>query len=193
MSTSGREVARRESRARLETGLGVVRMADDLTIIAGVPIPSTSPLFLSVVGSHVLAGLLCAIMGVVAMLSNKVRGATFELWDRLLLGLDGCFRDRDGSGGSPLEGGLSLVHLRKALACGGVFGPPGAPTTLVELATAAPYGNGSVRGQRQEPAAWRELPPPALWLLPSAVGVPIIVYALPCHPLVGRFRRDREP
>jgi hypothetical protein len=73
MSTSGREVARRESRARLETGLGVVRMADDLTIIAGVPIPSTSPLFLSVVGSHVLAGLLCTIMGVVAMLSNKAR------------------------------------------------------------------------------------------------------------------------
>jgi hypothetical protein len=88
-------------------------MADDLTIIAGVPIPSTSPLFLSVVGSHVLAGLLCTIMGVVAMLSNKVRGATFELWDRLLLGLDGCFCDRDGSGSSPLEGGLSLVHLGK--------------------------------------------------------------------------------
>jgi hypothetical protein len=74
MSTSGREVARRESRARLETGLGAVRMADDLTIIAGIPIPSTSPLFLSVVGSHVLAGLLCTITGVVAMLSNKARG-----------------------------------------------------------------------------------------------------------------------
>ena len=73
MSTSGREVARCESRARLETGLGAARTADDLTIIAGMPIPSTSPLFLSVVGFHVLAGLLCTITGVVAMLSNKTR------------------------------------------------------------------------------------------------------------------------
>ena len=40
---------------------------------------------------------------------------------------------------------------------------------------------------------WRELPPLALWLLPSAVGVPIIVYALLRHPLVRRFQRDREP
>jgi hypothetical protein len=113
MSTSGREVARRESRARLETGLGVVRMADDLTIIAGIPIPSTSPLFLSVVGSHVLAGLLCTIMGVVAMLSNKARGRHSNFGTVYYWGFDGCFRDRDGSGGSPLEGGLSLVHLGK--------------------------------------------------------------------------------
>jgi hypothetical protein len=31
---------------------------------------------------------------------------------------------------------------------------------------------------------WRTLPPIAFWLLPSAVGLPIIAYALLRHPLV---------
>lgn len=33
---------------------------------------------------------------------------------------------------------------------------------------------------------WRELPPIAFWLLPSAVGLPIIAWALLRHPLVQR-------
>ena len=31
---------------------------------------------------------------------------------------------------------------------------------------------------------WRELPQIAFWLLPSAIGVPIILYALRRHPVV---------
>ena len=49
-------------------------MTDGVTIIAGIPIPSTSPLFLSVVGFHVLLGLACTVTGMVAMLSVKGRG-----------------------------------------------------------------------------------------------------------------------
>ena len=37
---------------------------------------------------------------------------------------------------------------------------------------------------------WRELPPLALWLLPSMVGLPLIVYALLSSPLV-RSRSSR--
>jgi uncharacterized membrane protein len=47
---------------------------DDATIIAGIPIPSTSPVFISIVGFHVAFGLVCVITGAIAMLSNKGRG-----------------------------------------------------------------------------------------------------------------------
>jgi hypothetical protein len=33
---------------------------------------------------------------------------------------------------------------------------------------------------------WKELPPIAYWLLPAAVGIPLIVRALLWHPLVRR-------
>ena len=39
-------------------------------------------------------------------------------------------------------------------------------------------------GQRQEPAALKDLPSVAYWLLPAAVGIPLIVRALLWHPLL---------
>jgi hypothetical protein len=40
-------------------------MDDGVTIIAGIPIPSTSPVFLAVVGFHVLLGIACIVTGIV--------------------------------------------------------------------------------------------------------------------------------
>jgi len=34
---------------------------------------------------------------------------------------------------------------------------------------------------------WRELPQIAFWLLPSAIGAPIILYALRQHPVIRSF------
>ena len=45
-----------------------------MTIIAGIPIPSNSPIFLAVVGIHVLLGLACTITEIVAMLTVKGGG-----------------------------------------------------------------------------------------------------------------------
>ena len=36
---------------------------------------------------------------------------------------------------------------------------------------------------------WRELPKIAFWLLPSAIGIPIIIYALSRHPVVRNFSK----
>jgi hypothetical protein len=47
---------------------------EDTTAVAGIPIPSTSPIFLTVVGLHVLVGLVCVVAGAIAMLSPKCRG-----------------------------------------------------------------------------------------------------------------------
>ena len=38
---------------------------------------------------------------------------------------------------------------------------------------------------------WKELPQIAFWVLPAAVGMPLILYALFRHPLVLAFDRTR--
>jgi len=47
---------------------------DATTVVAGIPIPSTSPTFLAVVGLYILVGLLCVVTGAVAMLSPERSG-----------------------------------------------------------------------------------------------------------------------
>ena len=47
---------------------------DDRTNLAGIDIPSTNPVFLTVVGIHILLGLACVITGAIAMLSLKRAG-----------------------------------------------------------------------------------------------------------------------
>src|SRR3954470_7534451 len=49
-------------------------MTDDITVVAGIPVPSTSPIFLAIVAVHVLFGLGATAAGAVAMLSKKRRG-----------------------------------------------------------------------------------------------------------------------
>jgi hypothetical protein len=48
-------------------------IAEATTDIAGIEIPSTNPIFLSVVAIHILLGL-CVVTGAVAMLSPKRAG-----------------------------------------------------------------------------------------------------------------------
>jgi hypothetical protein len=47
---------------------------EDTTVVLGIPIPSTSPIFLSGVALHVLVGLVCVVAGAIAMLSPKRSG-----------------------------------------------------------------------------------------------------------------------
>ena len=72
-----------------------------MTNIAGIHIPSTSPIFLAIVALHVLLGLACVLTGAVAMLSPKQQGrhpnfGTIYFW---------CL-----SGAVALAIGLSLVR-----------------------------------------------------------------------------------
>jgi hypothetical protein len=50
------------------------RLIGSPTIIAGIPLPSDTALFLTFIALHVAAGLTCVIAGVVAMLSRKQPG-----------------------------------------------------------------------------------------------------------------------
>src|SRR5579864_630842 len=49
-------------------------MTDGITNVAGIEIPSADPVFLAVVGVHVLLGLACVVTGAIAMLSPKRAG-----------------------------------------------------------------------------------------------------------------------
>src|SRR5258705_5309333 len=49
-------------------------MGDGSTNLFGIVIPSTNPVFLTVVGVHILLGLACTVTGAAAMLSQKRRG-----------------------------------------------------------------------------------------------------------------------
>jgi hypothetical protein len=46
-------------------------MTDEGVVVLGIPIPSSSPLFLSIVAVHVAAGITCTAAGIVAMLAPK--------------------------------------------------------------------------------------------------------------------------
>ena len=46
-------------------------MGDGITHLAGIEIPSTHPVFLTVVGVHIVLGLACTVTGAIAMLSQK--------------------------------------------------------------------------------------------------------------------------
>ena len=48
--------------------------ADEGTVLLGIPIPSSDPVFLAIIGIHILFGLAAVISGAVAMLSSKGRG-----------------------------------------------------------------------------------------------------------------------
>src|SRR4029434_7865452 len=49
-------------------------MTDEGVVVLGIPIPSSSPVFLSIVAVHVAAGLSCTVAGIVAMLAPKRSG-----------------------------------------------------------------------------------------------------------------------
>ncbi|HEY3887005.1 MAG TPA: hypothetical protein VGL73_00415 [Caulobacteraceae bacterium] len=168
-------------------------MIDTGAVVAGIPIPSTSPAFLAGVGVHVLAGLTCVLTGAVAMLSRKARGrhsnfGTVYFWGLIVVFASSC--------------GLAIVRWAEdypllilgslAMASAG-FGRSalrrrwpgwvrlhisGMGASYVLLLTAFYVDNG-----RNLPV-WRHLPQIAFWLGPSAIGLPITAYALLRHRLV---------
>ena len=172
-------------------------MVDGETIIAGVAIPSTSPLFLSVVGLHVLLGLACTIAGLVAMLSKKGRGrhSSFgTIYYRCLLAV---FLTAAGLSVARWSEDYHLFILGALSFAAAHFGRSalrtrwpwpqlhviGMGASYILLLTAFYVDNG------KNLPLWRELPQIAFWLLPGAIGAPIILYVLRKHPVIKSFGR----
>jgi uncharacterized membrane protein len=168
---------------------------DGTTVVAGIPIPSTSPLFLAVVGLHVLVGVVCIIAGAIAMLSPKRSGrhptfgaiyywslvAVFasatalsvvrwaEDYHLFVLGLLAFASATLGRSARRRRGiGWLRVHIT------------GMGLSYILLLTAFYVDNG------KSLPLWKELPTLAYWLMPAAVGWPLIIHALLRNPLVRR-------
>jgi uncharacterized membrane protein len=173
-------------------------MAGASTVVLGIEIPSTDPVFLAVVvGIHIPLGLACVVAGAVAMLSEKRRGrhstaGKIYFWSLLALFASTTFlsvmRWHENYHLFVL-GGLSFASawfgrtaLRQRWRRWARLHITGMGLSYVLMLIAFYVDNG-----KQLPL-WRDLPHFTYWLLPLVVGAPLIVRALLRHPL-ARARR----
>ena len=170
---------------------------EDTTVVAGIPIPSTSPIFLTVVALHVLVGLLCVVAGAVAMLSPKRSGRHPTFGTIYYWGLVAMFVSATGLSvvrwaeddhlfivGALALGSASLGRTaRRRRWLGWVrLHITGMGLSYILLLTAFYVDNG------KSLPIWRDFPPISYWLLPAAVGLPLVIHAVLRHPLVRRQR-----
>ena len=171
----------------------------EATIVAGVEIPSTDPIFLApVVGVHIPLGLACVAIGAIAMLSQKRRGrhstfGTIYFWCLLALFASATFLSLmrwDANYHLFILGTMSFVCAwfgRTALRLRWRYWVrlhiSGMGLSYVLMLVAFYVDNG------EQLPLWRDLPHFMYWLLPAAVGIPLIVRALLWPPLA----RTRAP
>ena len=162
------------------------------TVILGIVIPSVSPFFLTIVGVHILFALACVIAGAVAMLSGKRPGrhplfGTIYYWC-----LAAVFASATVLSAIRWAENYHLFVLGALAFAAASLGRAarlrnrlrlhiaGMGSSYVLLLVAFYVDNG-----RNLPL-WKDLPPVMYWLLPSALGVPLIVRAMLRHPLARR-------
>ena len=165
----------------------------DTTVLFGIPVPSTNPLFLGVVGIHVAFGLTAVVTGAVAMLSVKGRGrhsnfGTIYFWclcgASVTMGALAITRWHDDY---PLfilgtlsfsAAWLGRTILRRRWRQWPRLHLSFMAASYVLMITAFYVDNG------KNLPVWRDLPQIAFWILPTLVAAPVVIYALWRHPIV---------
>jgi hypothetical protein len=154
--------------------------------IAGLDIPSTTPLFLTVLGIHVTAGLTCAVSGAAAALTRKghrrhtqvgrlyIRGICVVFATALVLaGLRWPHDNHLAALGALAFTGALIGYLARRRHWAGYRAHIlGVGTSYIALLTAFYVDNG-----HQLPL-WDRLPTAAYWLAPALIGAPLIVRSL---------------
>jgi hypothetical protein len=161
-------------------------------VVSGIPIPSDAPAFLAVLGIHVLAGLACVLTGLAAMVARKGRGRHSycgTLYFRCLLIVWATMAVLAAVRWAEDYHLFVLGTLAFIAAFVGRWAVRrqrvrlhviGMGLSYVLLLTAFYVDNGA------HLPLWRELPTVAYWLLPAAIGLPLIVITLRRHPLAQR-------
>ena len=164
----------------------------DATIVAGIEIPSTSPMFLTIVGFHVLVGFVCVVTGVIAMLSQKRPGRHPTLGTVYFWSLSAVFVSATILSAVRWAQDYHLFILGTLSFSAASLGRmarrqrwrswvrlhlTGMGLSYILLLTAFYVDNG------HSLPIWKDLPSIAYWLTPGAVGIPLIVFALLRHPL----------
>ena len=172
--------------------MSLVAANGESIIVAGLEISSRDPLFLATIGVHVLLGLTCTITGLIAMLSAKRPGRHPRFGSIYYWCLAGVFVTVSALAAVRWREDYHLFILGALAFAAAYFGRrarrkrwrnwaklhiTGMGMSYVLLLTAFYVDNG------KNLPLWRDLPPIAFWLLPAAIGVPLIVRALWRHPL----------
>ena len=167
-------------------------MTSGTTNVGGIPIPSASPFFLAVVALHVLLGLVCGVIGIVAMLARKAPGRHPTLGTVYYWSLSAVFATATIlavirwaedyhlfflGALSFAAASLGRMALRRHWNHWTTYHIPGMGLSYVLMLTAFYVDNG------KNLPLWNKLPEIAFWLLPGAIGIPIILYELLRHPL----------
>jgi hypothetical protein len=168
-------------------------MPNGIANLAGIEIPSTNPVFLTVVGIHILLGLSCTVTGAIAMLSQKRAGRHPQCGTIYFWCLTGVFLTATGLAAVRWAEDYHLFIVGALALAAAYLGRQarrrrwrhwvrlhiaGMGSSYILLLTAFYVDNG------QNLPLWKELPSIAYWLSPAAIGIPLIVRALLWHPLV---------
>jgi hypothetical protein len=164
----------------------------NLFAVTGIIVPCDSSLFLAMLAIHIPAGITAVIAGFVAMLSRKQHGrhptfGTIYYWSLSVIFVT-------ASAMIALRPEFFHLFILGALSFGAAsFGRmarrgrwqgwvrlhiSGMGLSYILMLTAFYVDNG------KNLPLWKELPSITYWILPGAVGLPLVVYALLCHPLV---------
>ena len=165
----------------------------ETTIVAGIEIPSTDPVFLAVIfGVHIPLGLACLAIGAIAILSEKRRGrhsnfGTIYFWCLLALFVSSsCLSLMRWAENYHLFilgamsfacGWIGRTSLRRRWSHWVRVHIAGMGLSYVLMLVAFYVDNG-----KQLPL-WKDLPHFTYWLIPMAVGVPLIFRSLLSPPL----------
>jgi hypothetical protein len=168
-------------------------MATASTTVLGIEIPSTDPVFLTIViGIHIPLGLACVAAGASAMLSRKGRGrhstaGTVYFWCLTALFASVTVlsamrwtenRVLFATGAAAYASALcGRTALRRKWRDWGRLHITGMGSSYVLMLIAFYVDNG-----KQLPL-WEDLPHFTYWLVPLVVGLPLIAWALLRHPL----------
>jgi hypothetical protein len=165
-------------------------VTDQGVVVLGIPIPSSSPVFLSIVAIHVVAGLVCTFAGIVAMLAPKrvgphPIGGTVYYWSLVVVFLTmtalsilrwphntHLFILGIGSFGAGVIGRMARRRLWRRWLPVHITGMA---LSYILLLTAFYVDNGP------HLPLWRSMPPLAHWILPAFVGLPILIWTLRRH------------
>jgi hypothetical protein len=176
-------------------------MPSDTTIVFGIPVPSTDPVFVAIVRFHIIVGVVAVALGVAAMLSAKGRGrhstfGTLYYWSLAVLVASASglavvrWAENDHLfflGASSLAAAtIARTALRRRWRNWVRVHITGMGSSYILMLTAFYVDNG------KNLPLWRELPQLMFWLLPAACGLPLVIWAILRHPLARRERSRRE-
>ena len=165
------------------------------TNVLGIPVPSSGPLFIGIVVIHIFLGIICVGSGLVAMLSSKRRGSHTKFGNVYYISLLLIFITVLPLSIMrwPLNNHLLILGTMSFVSA--YYGrrlarrPVGLWTRIHTILMGASYillltafyvDNG------KNLPVWNLLPQYSFWIIPSAIGIPILLYTLFNHPLNKR-------